>query len=268
MIRAISGRTRVVGIIADPIAQVRTPRVFNALMSQYGCDAVMVPLHVPPAALDTFMAGADAIRNLAGLVVTVPHKEAVLRFCDVLTPAAEWVRAVNVIRFDPADGRHIGTNTDGEGFMAGLQACGRSVDGKRAYIAGAGGAAKAVAAALLDHGATALGIHNRTAGRAVELVERLRSQYADRDIHVASDEPEDYGLAVNATSLGLQPSDPLPFRVHRLASSAVVAEVVMSFDITPLLSAARDRGLAVHLGSRMLDGQIASMARFLGLGDS
>jgi shikimate dehydrogenase len=133
------------------------------------------------------------------------------------------------------------------------------------YLAGAGGAAKAIADALAEAGVRALGIHNRTAARAAELVQHLQSAHPALDVHVASAEPQAYALAVNATSLGLHAGDPLPFKLDRLAAAAVVAEVVMAVEMTPLLTAAKTRGHPVHPGRHMLDGQLDQIARFLGV---
>lgn len=261
----ISGKTCVVGIIANPIGHVRTPQVFNALMSSRQIDAVMLPMHVSATALELFMGGAKEIRNLAGLVVTIPHKEAILAYCSKLTSSAERVRAVNVVRFDRTSSEVVGTNTDGEGFVAGLKAQGFQIQGQSAYIAGAGGAAKAIADALVDEGASALGIYNRTESRASELVARLRAEHPGIDIHLAGDAPQGYALAINATSLGLQDSDPLPFRLDHLSPTATVAEVVMNTDVTPLLCVAQKHGNPIHFGRYMLDGQVERIARFLGL---
>jgi len=261
----ITGKTRVVGIIADPIAHVRTPQTFNALMARAAGDAVMVPLQVRAQDLEGFLQGIRHARNLDGLVVTLPHKEAIVAFCSELTPIAERVRAVNAVRFEHDRGATIGTNTDGEGFVAGLKLRNFQVQGRRVYLAGAGGAAKAIAEALLGEGVAALGIYNRTQARATEMVDRLRSAHPGRAIDIAGDAPDQFSLAINATSLGLTEGDPLPFRLDRLDPSATVAEVVMKVDVTPLLDDAQKRGHAIHLGRHMLDGQVERIAHFLGL---
>ena len=94
----IDGTTRLVGIVADPIAHVRTPQLFNAAAAQQGLNAVCVPLHAAPAHLAPLLAGLAGCQNLAGLVVTIPHKEAVVALCGALTPAARLVGAANVLR--------------------------------------------------------------------------------------------------------------------------------------------------------------------------
>lgn len=261
----INGKTRLVGIVADPIEHVRTPERFNAYMRQLDCNAVLVPFHVRPEEFADVIAGLPAIRNLAGLVVTIPYKESVLPLCTGLTEAARQVGAVNVLHIDHDTGSLLGSNLDGEGFARGLLAQGHAIRDQHIYVAGAGGAAKAIAHALASHGAASIGIYNRTESRARQLVQELRAHYPQLVAEVAGAAPEHCTLAVNATSLGLKPGDGLPFELDRLPVGALVAEVVMNPDMTPLLLGAAERGYPVHLGRHMIDAQIEEMARFFGL---
>lgn len=271
MINGINGKTRVVAIVADPIGHVRTPQALNAWIAARGIDAVMVPFHVRPRDFAAFMASAPLIENLAGLVVTIPYKESVLPYCSELSDAARRVGAVNVVRFgsndtDGAGARVLhGANFDGDGFVGGLLAQGHAVAGRRVYLAGAGGAGKAIAHALAASGVAELGIHNRNTARAEELQNSLRLHHPALVVRLADAQPSGCDIAINATSLGLQPDDALPFSVDALASGAVVAEAVMKTDLTPLLARAEGRGLAVHFGRHMLAVQLDRMGQFLGL---
>lgn len=265
----INGTTRVVAIVADPIAHVRTPQVLNAWIAARGIDAVMVPFHVRPRDFAAFMAGAPLIHNLAGLVVTIPYKEAVLPYCTELSDAARRVGAVNVLRFGPGDGAGArslhGANFDGDGFVGGLLAQGHQVAGRRVYLAGAGGAGKAIAHALAAAGVSELSIYNRNTARAEELRDSVRLHHRALAVHLADAAPSGCAIAVNATALGLQADDALPFSVDALAAGSVVAEAVMKTDLTPLLARAEQRGLAVHFGRHMLAVQLDRMGQFLGL---
>lgn len=263
--RMINGQTRLIGIVADPIGHVRTPERFNAFIQDRACNAVLVPFHVRPEDFAGFVAGLPALLNLAGMVVTIPYKETVLPYCTHLTTAAERIGAVNVMRIDHASKTVTGTNLDGEGFVQGLIGQGHAIRGQRAYLAGAGGAGKAVAHALAQHGVAAIGIYNRTQSRAAQLVEDLRAHYPQLDAHLADAMPDNYTLAVNSTSLGLKQGDAFPFGLDRLPAGTLVAEIVMSQDMTPLLIAAETRGHSIHFGRHMVDAQIDQMARFFGL---
>lgn len=263
----IDGHTRVVGILADPIGHVRTPRAFNALMAAEAINAVLVPLHVGPEDFAAVVTALAKIHSMAGLIVTIPYKESMLALCDELTDAARQVGAVNILRFEAgsAGTRMVGGNLDGAGFVDGLLAQGHAVRDRRAYLAGAGGAGKAIAHALAAHGVAAIGIHNRNAARGEQLVAELRRYYPQLDAHVAPAAPVNYDMAINSTSLGLDPRDVLPFSVAGLPSHALVAEAVMKVELTPLLAAAQAHGLQVHFGRHMMQAQIVGMKQFLGL---
>lgn len=261
----INGETRVIGIVADPIGHVRTPERFNAYIEHRSINAVLVPFHVRPDDFAGFIANLPTIRNLVGMVVTIPYKEIVLSCCTGVTDEARRIGAVNVLRIGHEPKTITGTNLDGEGFVQGLIGQGHGVDGRRVFVAGAGGAGKAIAHALAQHGTASIGVYNRTESRALELVEDLRAHYPQIDAHVAGARPENYTLAVNSTSLGLSTGDARPFSLDGLPSSALVAEVVMNRDMTPLLKDAEERGHPIHFGRHMVDAQIDQMARFFGL---
>lgn len=134
---SITGRTRIFGIIADPIHHVKTPEVFNSLLAAEKADGVLVPVHVTPPGLADMLAGFRAMQNLGGFIVTVPHKPSVVDLCDELTEEARRVGAVNCVRRE-VDGRLVGAILDGIGFVEGLRAANIEPKGMRAYVAGAG----------------------------------------------------------------------------------------------------------------------------------
>ncbi|MGY6268779.1 shikimate dehydrogenase family protein [Achromobacter denitrificans] len=259
----ITGSTTVFAIAADPIAHVRTPQRLNALLRERGADAVMVPFHVRPDALPGLFAGIRGLANLGGIVVTVPHKESAAALCDTLTPAARLSGAVNAVRAQ--DGVLTGGNFDGLGFVAGLRGQGHDPAGRHIYLAGLGGAGKAIACAIADASPASLRLYNRSASKAAAFAAHLRHQYPGLAISLADSNPEPCDIAINATSLGLEDTDPLPFRLDALAPGTVVADAVMSRVDTPLLRAAAARGCRSHPGLYMLEGQIAEIARFLGI---
>lgn len=260
----ITGRTRVLGILADPIAHVKAPPGINRIARRRGRDAVMVPFQVAPEALDHF---ADALRNLKsfdGAIITVPHKGPMTALCDTVTPRSRAVGAVNVIRRD-AEGRLHGDSLDGVGFVAGLAKGDIPIAGRSVYLAGAGGAANAIAFALAAGGVSQLTLANRTRAKAEDLRDRILGDYPDFPVSVGSDDPSGHDIVVNGTSLGMRPDDPAPLDFAKLDPAMIVAEVIMVPEITPLLAAAREKGCRIHLGRPMLDQQIELMADFFGL---
>lgn len=173
----ISGETRVVGVIGDPVEHSLSPIVQNAALRAAGLNWVYLPFHVRPDSLPSAIGALRAL-NLVGFNVTIPHKERVLRLIDEVDPYAAWLGAVNTI--GRADGGRLkGWNTDGAGFLASLaEAVDFQPQGTRVVILGAGGAARAIAGQLCLSGVSSLTIVNRTYSRAEKLVEWLQSAAA------------------------------------------------------------------------------------------
>ena len=259
---SITGHTRVIVILAHPVGHIRTPAAMNAHFAATGQDAVIVPMHVLPDDLPAVVDGLRRLRNLGGIIVTVPHKETIAALCDDLTRQARLVGAVNAIRRQP-DGRLLGGQFDGEGFVAGLRAAGHAVAGRRIWMAGAGGAAAGVGFALLRHGAASLGVHNRGLARAEALVGRLRHAFPGRDIATIGPDPAGFDIVVNATSLGLGAEDALPVDPALLRPAMLAAEVVMQPEVTRFLAAATALGCATHPGLPMLLEQVPILADFV-----
>jgi len=260
----ISGSTRICGIVADPVDHVQTPRIFNALMRRWGKDVLLVPMHVTPDRLAQAIHGLRSVGNLSGFVVTVPHKMTALEYCDEVSARAHAVGAVNVVRREP-DGRLVGDILDGIGFVDGLRESGFDPRGLSVFMAGAGGAANAIAFALAEAGIASLQIWNRTRSKSEDLRDRLLRIYPGLSIRMATNDPLGAELVINATSLGLRDGDLLPLDVRSLEADQIVAEVIMSPKVTPLLSAAQARGCRICFGAPMLDCQLVPMAEFIGI---
>lgn len=263
-IRQITGATRLCGILADPIHHVQTPQRMNEHFAKLGYDGVLVPLHAKPENLAAVVAGLRGLENLAGFVVTVPHKTAILALCDDASDITREIGAANVVRRMP-DGRLVAHMLDGEGFVGGLVSEGISVKGKTAYLAGAGGAANAIAFSLIQAGVDSLTIANRTPAKAEDLKARILRLYPKAQVHVGTRDPSGHALVINATSLGLAEGDTLPLDVQLLQPTQIVCEVIMQPKETALLVAARQRGCRIHYGAPMLASQIALMAQCLGI---
>lgn len=262
---AITGLTRLCAVIADPIHHVRTPQGVNPLLAEAGIDAVLVPIHVGADALRDAVNGFRVMRNFAGCIVTVPHKTSMLALCDSLSEQAQRIGAVNVVRHD-RDGRLHGDMLDGAGFIAGLLANGIDPAGRRCLLAGAGGAASAIAFALASSGVSSLDLCNRSAERAQALADRVAHWYPDCTPTVVDAGPNaDHELVINATSLGLRADDPLPIDVSGLRSSQIVCDIIMDPARTALLAAAEAAGCRTHPGQPMLDHQLRLMIDLLGL---
>jgi shikimate dehydrogenase len=247
--------------MGDPIAQVRAPGVWSGLFKHNAVNAICVPMHVRPASLQTFFAGIRTLGNLQGLIVTIPHKPVILELLDSLTPRARQAGVVNAVAVQ-ADGRTIGDTFDGVGFVTGLRAAGKDVAGRRALIVGCGGVGASIAFAVADAGARELCVSDVSDQRAEALAARL--QQAGFRSAVGAPDPRGFDLVANASPMGMRATDPLPFDCARLDPGAMVVDVVISHNLTPVLSAARERGCFVQPGAVMTDYMIASMAEFFG----
>jgi shikimate dehydrogenase len=257
----ITGSTQLYAIIGDPVGHVRTPMAFNDYFAARNIDAVCLPIHIGRDDLARGWAGLRAILNLNGFIVTAPHKQESARLCDTLEGDGAYTEVVNTVRREP-DGRFTGTLLDGRGFVNGMTSHGHEVKGRRFYIAGAGGAGTALSYALADSGAAALTIHNRTRWKAENLVAGVEKAFPACDVRLGNADASGHDIVVNATSLGLKPDDSLSFDLASADPTALVAEVVMKPEMTPLLIAARQRGHQIHFGTHMLNGQLELMMQF------
>lgn len=268
----ITGKTQLFGVIAHPVDHVRAPMVFNPVFEERGIDAVLVPVHILPEYLDMTLNAFKVMPNMGGVAVTIPHKMTSADLCDELGMAAQVTGAVNAIRFE--HGRMIGDNFDGKGFVAGLigeghTLKGHTLEGMNAVIIGAGGAARAIAIALVDSGLEQLTIVNRSITKADDLADLIRQHYPDQNVKSALMDEIDTiktacDLLINATSLGLNDNDPLPADLAGVAKSTIIADIIMVPEMTNWLLAAQKQGLTIHLGRHMLDYQKDLIAHFIG----
>lgn len=261
--RAISGSTRLYGILGHPIAHSLSPLMQTFAFQHHHLDCLYVPFPVPPDHLPKALAGAIAL-GICGLNVTIPHKEAILPLLDEIAPEAEFIGAVNTV--DIRDGRAMGYNTDGDGFLLPLQELRMSFADTSACILGAGGAARAVTMALLRVGCPELTLCNRTPERAHRLCDDLRERFPRARIDCVPFEhaavtARDRILIVNTTAVGLHPGDPQLLPATTFRPEHVVYDIVYRPLHTELLQVAKQRGATVVPGIEMLIGQGAEAFR-------
>ncbi len=248
----VTGRAKVAGVMGWPVAHSLSPRLHNFWLDQYKLDGAYVPLAVEP---EQFPQALRVLAHLgfAGVNITVPHKEAAFETVDEADPAARRIGAVNTVVVRP-DGSLFGSNTDGAGFLAHLAVsqAGFDVTAGPAIVIGAGGAARALVAALTEAGAPEVRLCNRTVARAEEIALGLGASvrvinWVDRARALAGAK-----LLVNATTQGMVGEKPLSLDLTELPADAVVYDIVYAPERTPLLAAAADRGNPVIGGLGML----------------
>lgn len=257
MLPSLSGETRIHLIVGDPIGQTKSPAGLTRVFAERGVDAVCIPMQVPVADFDAFMAAARRVANIDGIVVTVPHKFAAPRHCDTLSDRASSLAAVNAMRRE-RDGRWAGDMTDGVALIAALRAAGCEPKDRRALVVGAGGAGSAVVLALAEAGAR-VAVHDLDQARR----DGLRRRLAAWGVAIGSADAGGFDLVVNATPLGMAPGDPLPIDADRLKPGAFVADLVTKPAITPLLAEARRRDSPIVTGEAMFAPQADILADFL-----
>ncbi|MFK4448637.1 shikimate dehydrogenase [Caballeronia udeis] len=261
----IDGDTRIVAIVGDPIGQAKSPELFNALFERHDVNAVLIPLQVPPAKLGAVLEGLRSIVNLAGVVVTVPHKIAAAAYAADLSEAARQTGSVNCLRRE-ADGIWTAAMFDGVGFVQGLHACNHVVRNKSVLLVGTGGAGAGVAHALVDAEVTSLDLFDSNPQSLQRLEDALRSRGGSTLIRRSGPVAQaTHDLIVNATPCGMRTSDPLPIDLTGASPNAVVADLIMKPAQTRLLEDASARGLVAHPGRHLLESSVDVMAAFLRL---
>jgi len=251
----ISGRTRLAGIMGWPVAHSRSPALHNFWIAEQRVEGAYVPLPVLPERLSQALRALPLL-GFRGCNLTLPHKELALAVVDRIDPLAQRIGAVNTIVV-AADGSLEGSNSDVYGFRENLRDGAPDWDPGRgpAVVLGAGGSARAVIAALSEAGVAEIRIVNRTVARAATLADDLGGLAPKLTVHGFDERDEvlaGAGLVVNTTSLGMAGQPPLDLDLSRLPPWAVVVDIVYVPLETPLLAAARERGLRTVDGLGML----------------
>jgi shikimate dehydrogenase len=251
------GTTRLYGIMGYPITHSLSPMMQTFAFQQQHLDCVYVPFPVAPDLLAPAVAGAVAL-GVCGFNVTIPHKEAIMAYLDDVSAGARAIGAVNTVHVQ--DGRTIGYNTDGEGFLQPLHALHLPLADTMTCMLGAGGAARAVGMALLEAGCPVLTIANRTHERAARLVAVFQEYFPQAQVRAvpfaeATPVARQSGLLVNATSVGMHNTDEALLPDTCFHPGQVVYDLVYRPIHTPLLLAAQRCGATIVPGLDMLIGQ-------------
>jgi shikimate dehydrogenase len=261
----IRGTTTIIAHIGDPIAPVKSPMIYNPYFESAGIDAAVVPMGVRSADYPEVLKAVFRFTNIRGALITMPHKVTTVGLIDEASIAVKIAQSCNAVLRRP-DGTLLGDLFDGAGFVRGLERNGFEVSGARCLVVGTGGVGSAIAAALAAANAGAIALYDSNAAGATGLGGRLKEHYPRLKVTTGSNDPGGFDLVVNATPLGMNPGDPLPLDVNRLAPATFVGEVVMKQEVTPLLRAAREKGCRTQVGTEMLFEQIPLYLDFFGFG--
>lgn len=250
--------TKLVFVLGYPLGHSISPPMHNRVFRKLGMDYLYLPAEASSEDLKTLFQGLCRL-NVAGFNVTVPHKIQIMDYLDELDPLAASIGAVNTICIDE-NKKTRGFNTDGEGYIRSLcEETGITIQGKRMFILGSGGAARAIAMTLVDQGAAKIYLSNRTHAKAISLAEEINTRMRDcveviTQESTAQKEPlNSCDVLINTTSIGMHPnSQSTPIDTSLLPRDIIVSDIVYNPLETRLLSEARQKGCKVAPGLDML----------------
>ncbi len=257
MLRYPTVTTKLVILLGDPLGHSVSPAMHNQVFERLGLDYCYMPVEVTEKNLAKVFSGLTQM-NVAGFNVTIPHKINIIKYLDEIDPLAATIGAVNTIIVK--DGKTTGYNTDGEGFIRSFtQQTNTTVQNKRFFLLGCGGAARAIAMTLGFHGAEKIYLYNRTATKASELADEINRKICPCAEPVGQS-PENLRKAIagsdvliNCTSLGMHPHrDLLPIDEPLIVPHLIVADIVYNPLMTRLLKTAQDKGCTIVPGLGML----------------
>lgn len=240
------------GVIGQPIAQSKSPRLHGHWLRRYGINGYYIPMEVTSVNLPHVLNSLPRL-GFSGINVTLPHKESVLEIADVISDRAALIGAANTLTFQ-SDGKLYADNTDGFGFTANLKQEAPDWDPTAgpALVLGAGGASRAVVAALLHERVPQIFLTNRTRARADALKAHFGGKITVVDWTQAAAHLHEVATLVNTTALGMTGKEPLKLNLDRLTPQTLVTDIVYSPLVTPLLASAAQIGCQTVDGLGML----------------
>ena len=259
----INGHTELIAHIGYPTHTFKSPMIYNPFFEKEGINAIVVPMGCKPEDYPVFLKSVFTLTNIRGALITMPHKVVTVGLLDEVTPTVRVAGACNAVKRLP-DGRLVGDQFDGAGFVRGVLRKGLKLAGARVLVVGSGGVGCAIAASLAGAGIAHISLYDVNTASAEALGQRIRDNYPAIDVKTGSNDPAGYDLVVNATPMGMNEGDPLPIDVSRLDARTFVGEVVMRTEMTAFLTAAAAKGCKVQVGSDMLFEMIPAYLEYFG----
>ena len=253
----VTGKTRLLGLIGNPVEHSISPRLHNSLSMLLGLDLMYIPFRVDKENLEVLVKALKAV-DFVGFNVTIPYKRDIMKFIDDNTKEAILMGSVNTVK--KIEGRLYGYNTDGEGFLRAFKEEARTgFKGKKVVMIGAGGVARPIAVKIAMEGAEKISIVNRTTERSVELAEVVNENVAeivqvynleDKTLKMACEESD---IIINTTSVGMSPDiEKSPIENIDYFNGQIVYDVVYNPTKTKFLTDAESKGCKVINGLGML----------------
>ena len=253
----ITPRTKLVGLIGHPVEHSFSPKLHNSLYREYGMDYLYIAFDIAPGKVADAIAAFKTL-SFVGFNVTIPHKQNIIPYLDIIDNEARAIGSVNTVKIQ--NGKLFGYNTDGMGFVDSLKRRGIELKDKRVLVLGAGGAARAICGYLLKEKIDELYVINRTREKAVELVKQLGEFSPNAHLRYIEQEDAIYNLQpdliINTTSLGMWPNvQNTPLENYVFSPQITVIDIIYNPIETLFLKRAREAGCVTVNGLDMLVGQ-------------
>ena len=257
----VNGKTRVYGIVGDPIEQVRSPEMVTWEMQKRDHNAVLIPMHIARDEFDNVMPQIMRMRNLDGLIFTIPFKAQAIALAKTLGPQASQIGAINALK-KHSNGEWSGEIFDGMGCVEAFKKRGITLQDKRLQLIGLGGAGSAICVALAYEKPKLLrlfDINAQTTERMAKMVNTISPQTV---VEVGLPLAEGIDILLNASPVGMLSDARLPLAVEQFKKELIVFDAIVMPENTPLLSLAQDCGCQVVRGREMMLGQISKIVDY------
>ena len=257
----VNGKTRVYGIVGDPIEQVRSPEMVTWEMQKRDHNAVLIPMHIASDEFDTVMPQIMRMRNLDGLIFTIPFKAQAISLAKTLGPQASQIGAINALK-KHSNGTWSGEIFDGMGCVEAFKQRGITLQDKRLQLIGLGGAGSAICVALAYEKPKLLrlfDIHPQTTERMAKMVNTISPQTV---VEVGLPHAEGIDILLNASPVGMLSDARLPLAVEQFKKELIVFDAIVMPENTPLISLAQTCGCEVVRGREMMLGQISKIVDY------
>ena len=257
----VNGKNRVYGIVGDPIEQVRSPEMVTWEMQKRHHNAVLIPMHIARDEFDTVMPHIMRMRNLDGLIFTIPFKAQAIALAKTLGPQASQIGAINALK-KHSNGAWSGEIFDGIGCVEAFKQRGITLQDKRLQLIGLGGAGSAICVALAYEKPKLLrlfDINTQTTERMAKMVNTISPQTV---VEVGLPHAEGIDILLNASPVGMLSDARLPLAVEQFKKELIVFDAIVMPENTPLLSLAQDCGCQVVRGREMMLGQISKIVDY------
>ncbi|HVF65086.1 MAG TPA: shikimate dehydrogenase [Casimicrobiaceae bacterium] len=252
----INGATRLYGIVGDPIEQVRSPEMVTRELLNRGLDAILVPLHVATAEFESVLPSLMKLRNLDGLIFTIPFKARALALAHDVGPQARVIGGFNAM-VRRSGGTWAGEMFDGLGCVEAFSRRGFSIQGKRLMLIGLGGAGSAIGAAMAAQKPGLLRLFDVDRARCERMAGIVANISPSTDVEIGEPLVEGVDVLFNATPLGMLGDARMPIEATRLPAELIVFDAVVKPEVTPLLALAQACGCRTVGGREMMRGQIS-----------